>query len=78
MFRDMLRGASGGGAVPVGQILHGVTEVAEQMPSVCHLHCIRCPRTNAVGISASTIMGDDLDTGMSAQPLRDCRCFAIR
>jgi hypothetical protein len=74
----MLRRARGGGAVPVGEGLHGVTKVAEQMPSVRHLHCIRCPLTNAVGISASTITGDDLDTGMSAQPLSDCRCFAIR
>ena len=78
MFRDMLRGASGGDAVPVSEGLHGVTKVAEQMPSVRHLHCIRCSLTNAVGISASAITGDDLDTGMGAQPLRDCRCFAIR
>ena len=41
MRRDMLGGANGGGTMPVGELLYGVAEVAEQMPSICHLDSVR-------------------------------------
>ena len=74
----MLGGANGGGCVPVGEVLDGVAEVAEQMPSIGHLGGVRRALTDSVGICASTIAGDDLDTGTITQPPTDCRCFAVR
>ena len=78
MRRDMLGGANGGGTMPVGELLYGVAEVAEQMPSICHLDSVRRALTDPVGIRASTITGDDLDARMTAQPPTDCRRFAVR
>ena len=74
----MLSSATGGGAVLVGKTLHGITEVAQQMPPVGHLDGIRCALANAVGIGSSTVAGDDLDPGTTAQPPGECRCLAIR
>ena len=73
----MLGGTTGGGAVPVCDALHGVPEVAEQMPSIGDLDSVWRALPNPVGISASTITGDDLDAGMTAQPVCNCRRFAV-
>ena len=78
MRPDMLGGTNGGGRVPVCEVLDSVAEVAEQMPSIGHLNGVGRALTNSVGIRASTITGDDLDTGAITQPPTDCRCFTVR
>jgi hypothetical protein len=48
------------------------------MPPIGHLHSVWRALRDAIGISAGTITGDDLDTGMLTQPVGDCRRFAVR
>lgn len=74
----MLGGACGRGTVPTGEILDGITEIAEQMPAIRNLHCVGSALTNAIGISASTIAGNDFDAGLTAQPAGDSGSFAVR
>jgi len=50
-------------AVLIGEALHCIAEIAEQVPSVGDLDGVGRTLTNAVGISASTVSGDDLDAG---------------
>lgn len=78
MRPDMLGSATGGGIVLIAETPHGITEISEQMPSVGHLNSIRCALANAIGISTSTITGDDLNAGTIAQPCGECRRFAVR
>ena len=59
----MLRGTARGGVVPVAQSLDGLSEISEQVPSICDLGGIGSTLTDAVGIGAGTVPSDDLDAG---------------
>ena len=74
----MLGGANRGGSVSVGDVLDGVAEIAEQMPSIGHLDGVRRALPDSVGVRAGTITGDDLDTGTIMQPPTDGRCLPVR
>jgi hypothetical protein len=73
----MLRGAPGSGIVPVTKSLNRISKIAEQMPTIGDLDGARSTLTNAVGIGASTIAGDDLNAGPIAQPRGDSCSLAI-
>ena len=77
MRPDLLGSTTRRGAVLVGEALHGVTEVAEQVPSVGDLDSIRRTLPDPVGIGARPITGDDLHARMLAQPRRDGCGFPI-
>ena len=68
MRPDLLSGTSSRGAVLVGEALHSVPEVPEQVPSVGDLDSIRRTLPDPIGISASPITGDDLHARMFTQP----------
>ena len=68
MCPDILGGTTSRSAVFVGEALHGITEVPEQVPSVGDLNSSGRTLPNPVGISASPITGDDLHARMLAQP----------
>jgi hypothetical protein len=55
-------------AEPVGKSLHGISEIAKQMPPISNLDHARRTLTNAVRINAGAVAGDNLDTWVIAQP----------
>ena len=71
MRPDLLGGTTRRGTMPVGEALHGITEVPEQMPSVSDLNSGGRTLPDTVGIGASPITGDDLHARMPAQPRGD-------
>jgi hypothetical protein len=77
MRPDLLGSTTGCGAVLVDEALHGVTKVAEQVPSVGDLNGIRRTLPDPVGISARPITGNDLHARMLAQPGGDGCGFPI-
>ena len=52
--------------------LNGVTEVAQQVPTVSNLNRVRRPLADTVGIGAGTVARDNLDTGVLAKPRSQC------
>ena len=66
MRSNILGGAAGRSTVPVGEGLHSITEITQQMPPVSHLDRLQCALTNAIRRSASAIAGDDRNSGMIA------------
>jgi hypothetical protein len=64
----MLRGSPSGSIVPVTKSLDGVSQIAQQVPSIGYLDGARGTLTNAVGVGARSIPSDDLDTGAITQP----------
>jgi len=73
----MLRGATCGGIVPVTESLDGLSRIAEQVPGIGDLDGVWGALTNAVGVGAGTIAGDDLDPRTITQPDRDGGGLAI-
>jgi hypothetical protein len=60
-------------AGPVGRDapLGGLGEVLPQVEPVGDLDRLRCPGAGAVGVGAGAVTADDLDAGMSRQPVRE-------
>jgi hypothetical protein len=77
MLPYVLGRAAGGGTVLVGKVLNGLAEIPEQVPPVGYLHRGGRPLPDAVGISAGTVTGYDLDTGAIAQPSCNSSCFPV-
>ena len=74
----MLSGMKNGSMMPVTDGLDGFPDIAEQVPPIGNLDSARRTLTDAVGISACTIPGDDLDTWAIPQPRGQRRGFTIR
>lgn len=53
------------------------TEIAQKMPAVGDLNCIRGAAADALGVGAGTVAGDDFHTGVVLQPVRNCPRLAI-
>jgi hypothetical protein len=77
-FGDLLADALNGGMVAVNDGANGLTQVAQQVPSVSDLNRIRCPLTRAVRVSSGAIAGNDLNTRMMARPVSQAFSPAIR
>ena len=75
MRSDVLRGAPGGGTVPVTKGLNGLAQVPQEVPTIGDLDGAWSALTDPVGIGASTITGDDLDAWPLTQPGSDSRGF---
>jgi hypothetical protein len=52
----------------VESVAHGIPEIAQQVEAIGNLDRLRSPDSNAVGIGAGPVAGDDLDAGMGLQP----------
>jgi hypothetical protein len=46
--------------------LNGITEVAQQVPTVSNLNRVRRPLADSVGVGAGTVTRDNLNTGVLA------------
>jgi hypothetical protein len=59
------------GAVPVGEGVDGVAEVAQHVPAVGDLDGPGRALASTVGVRAGTVAGDDLDSRVRPQPSRE-------
>ena len=63
--------------MPIESPRHGIVEVAQEMPPIADLDGIRSAGSDAVGIAAGAITGNDLSAGMILQPGRDRVTLAV-
>ena len=73
----MLRGAARSRTVSVTKGLNGLSKIPEQVPAINDLDGVWSALTNTVGISTSSIGGDDLDAGPITQPGGHGGSFAV-
>ncbi len=71
LLHDRPCGLAHGAAVAINGALQSVAETAQQMPPIRDLHRSRRSSAGSLGISTSTVAGDNLDPRMLAQPGRD-------
>ena len=69
MCPDVLGSATRCCAVFVGEALHGIAKITQQMPAVSNLDSVRCTLTNTLGVSTGAIARDYLDPRMATKPL---------
>lgn len=75
--RDKPSRTAHGSSVPVDKRVHGITEVAQQMPSIRDLDRSRSTLPDPVRVGAGAITRDNFDARMAAQPGRECFSLAI-
>jgi hypothetical protein len=80
--RGQRRSFGAGCGVPAGgmcddALLHRRGQVVPQMPPVAGLDCFRGALADGFGVGGRTIAAHDLDTGVLAQPGRQCLALAI-
>ena len=63
-----LRSAAERAAMPVGERLHGIAEITQQMPAIRNLDGIRCTLASTVGVGTGAIARDDGHTRVLPQP----------
>ena len=56
---------------------NGITEVAQQMPTVSNLNRVRRPLANTVGVGAGTVTCDGLNNGVLAKPRGQSVCLSV-
>ena len=74
----MVDGEIGGPAVPIGDGLDRISEVAQQVPSIRNLYGVGSALADAVRVGTGAITCNNFDAGMALQPGRECRCLAVR
>ena len=62
------RSAAERAAMPVRERLHGIAEIAQQMPTICNLDGVGCTPAGTVGVGAGAIARDDGHTRVLPQP----------
>ena len=65
-------------AKPIGESPDGISEIAEQVPSISNLDNAWRVLTNAVSVNAGSIARDNLDPRVVAQPSGDCCRVAVQ
>ena len=65
-------------AVTLQYTLDEVAHVLEQVPAVGDLHCFGRTAPCAIGVDLRAVAGDDLDTGMLDEPMREALCRTPR
>ena len=78
MGDDVLGSATRPCIVLIVESLRGIAKITEQVPPVRDLDSIGRALTSAVSIGASTVPGDDLNPGPTAQALGNCCCFPVK
>jgi hypothetical protein len=67
-FRDLLGNPANLDVLTIDDGSNGITEIAQQVPTVSDLNRVRRPLADTVGVGAGAVARDDLDTGVLAEP----------
>ena len=70
LLRHGARSLTDSTAVTIHTALHGLAEIAEEVPSIRYLHGVRCALPGGISIGAGTVTGDNLDPVVTPQPGR--------
>jgi hypothetical protein len=66
------------GAVPIQDTFDRITEVVDQMKTICHLHRVRRSAGCSLSVGGTSVTRDALDARVSVQPMGQARGRPIR